>query len=211
MNRFRRRIEKKHGFPVAESKRASDWTTRTIAILALIVSAAGFYYGNLRVVDDFHWRPVSWNIKQNHETSDYDELLLRLAFVNLGNRRATLTGVSVIIDPRASDVSITAGERGVESVRIHGTEAVLKEQLPFIVEPSSIRIVELTVPAVAFAKRLGPPRHDAPTRTIEFSLLLDAVDSRGAFHVAKDIAGELKFRGTSYEVHTMYAGPFEIL
>jgi hypothetical protein len=161
---------------VDDSKRltAKDYVTLGIATLALIVSAASFYFTNLRVDDNLTARIIDYS---GHESGPS----VQIALVNAGNRAA------IVLDAHYSIRSVPDGPS------ILGRKAIMRETdtFPLVLPPHEMRIV-----TVGFQEQdairshsqgaVSPNRTpaDPDTRRLYCEWEIVSIDSSGQMHLA---------------------------
>ncbi len=153
-----------------------------VSLLALVVSAAGFYFSYLKVEDDLQMRVIDIDPRppdSNLAKYPYYSqgiLFARTAFVNAGNRPALV----VRVDWRA-------GPTG-EHWRFGNDAYTSGKQLPFVIEPHEIRLIDLGIPAGDVVRdfQFGAPVTDTddpgPVFELSCSLNVTSLDSHGVSH-----------------------------
>jgi hypothetical protein len=141
-----------------------DWFARAVSALALLLSGASFYYGNVRVQDELHARLV-------YHLTDLEsgDTTFHVAVVNSGNRPAVLTACELTIDP--------IGEWDLWPSNIN---VKLSATFPIVVPPKDLRFFTLSVPLIDLS-----PQSKLTSIKAELVVHFHATDSQGHFHTAR--------------------------
>jgi hypothetical protein len=159
-----------------------DWISIAFSTAALLLSAASFYFGNLRVSDSLQARVVQMEVGQLDDDirrfmadSTGTALMPRtyvtvnVAFLNLGNRQALISGFSYAA---RSQEGTTGHYFGGQS-----------EGLPIVMDPKAIKLVGLRIPLNLL---LETDSTLATSGKYSIALRFEAVDSRGTSHASKE-------------------------
>jgi hypothetical protein len=158
-----------------------DLLSVLLSASALIVSLAGFYFGNLKVDDNLQMRVVDVSPEPTlGEKSDYPGrgpyLVAHTALVNAGNRPALVMAVSYNVGP--------PGEHWDFSNQV-ATDGKL---LPFVIQPHDIRMVDFGIPEDSLVGNLSSgspvkdPNDPGPVAEFNCSFGVVSLDSGGVSH-----------------------------
>src|SRR5579863_7950996 len=119
-----------------------DWTTLTFSILALLISAGGFYFDRVRILDDLrvvtaYHEAYGIAIDEDGKKADVGKLDITLLYTNLGTQQVAVSQIKVVlafpfVERRCS------GYLSNETVGFFDLDVA-----PFLVRPSEIEVRHL--------------------------------------------------------------------
>jgi hypothetical protein len=113
-----------------------DYLTITISVVALVISATSFYFNNIRVEDHLQARIIDASIiRTGNETATRDTVVVYLAYVNSGNRQATILKPWYHLADTNNDIN---GAVGAPFENI--------ESFYMVLQPRETKIVEAKIP-----------------------------------------------------------------
>jgi hypothetical protein len=141
-----------------------DWITSTLAVLAIIISAGSAYINLIRQDDDLRM-VVQGDLRFRSEPSSNKEPSIglfpedqRVTFINLGNRPASITALSLLVTVYDVDKISTF------DVKKGAMECNGGHLLAYDIEPFTIKASESISKSLQFAKRPDLQSQDGWTR-----------------------------------------------
>jgi hypothetical protein len=133
----------------------------TLSIAAFILSLVNFYFINFRVEDDLRARVIGASAKE-------DTAIVRVAFVNSGNRQAT------ILAPFFQYIDTSFGKSGE-----WGAELENENDFPIILQPHEMKLADLKVSSEQLTVN-----NEADSTAIQYYLAIEfsSLDSKAISH-----------------------------
>jgi hypothetical protein len=159
----------------AERRRWKEALGLFFSLAALLISAASFYFSNLRVDDNTLVRVTDLETAED-ETGEIQSIVLVASFINAGNRPSIVT---------RAGYAVGSGDK----TSLFGQFA--DDAFPLVLPPRDLRLLRLAIPVFKFG---GRSKGAEPGENVDEGdgfianrtgfLWIDAIDSRGGIHRA---------------------------
>lgn len=179
--------------PRAPALSVKEWIGFGFSTLALLLSAAGFYFGNLRVDDHALARVAELDLTLGDSLHADGDVVARIAFANPGNRTAVVM---------AAEYQLSA----TPTLAQGGMGATFRmEALPLVLAPRDTRVVDFRIPAQDFMDYHG---NAAPVAEGERRGRLARADSAPAPGERRRVHVVMRFASldSEGEVHDVWSG-----
>jgi hypothetical protein len=128
----------------SESKSSKINVALYISIASLLISGLNFYYNNLRIKNKLQAKVNDYSIRINSVTKKIDTVLIRVVFINKGNRQCT------VLQPWY--------ELADSTENVDRTSILLsKTSFPNILLPGETRYIDFQIPLSNIISKLNNP------------------------------------------------------